>query len=448
MTARQSIPLPIIDSIDEGIQFLLNEMADWLGEAAESHYNVSWQGGHDEGTFLTSWEDYYRLTKESRVIRLAVKLRDSFLEWARSNMVHGYHKRQDAHHGTEHYIIFLNWLSKIDPGDRLTYNAIIDASHHIGNWIGGIPRWYDWDSKRFVSVYLGTEHTGNEGLNIVDHLRFVHLALIAYRISKEDQYLEWACQYGSEWAKAIVDGAQVPMYLDSGEDAGEDCQKALASFLGAAPKDFAKISRVECHVASGTPQLFIELWQRTENGLFSHAAKKLILSLMSELSDPYANPVGVLFSLYRRTFKDTSFDEQFLDAIGSCPRLCELQHAKLGIQTDMKWVDLRGIGRRKDMPGWYLIENNGKQHLCTSASPAALMLAYEITGEENYAIIAVTLALAKLKLARKVFTDGREHGCSSRSIAAICRGHGRNWGAGDVSSVLSNPLVSKIFHKM
>jgi len=444
MSSRQSVSLPVIYSVDNGILTLLDELADWLGEAATNHSNVPWQGRHDEGTFLTSWKDYYRITKDPRVIRLAKNLRDSFVEWARSNMLHGYHKRADVHHGTEHYVIFLNWLSEIEQKDKLTNDAIIDAAHHIGNWVDEISCWYDWDGKRFVSVRLGTEYTGDEGLNIVDHLRFVHLALIAYRIFREDQYLDWACQYGSEWAKTIVDSAEVPVHLDSGEKARQDYQKALNSFLGAAPKNFGNIARIECHVASGTPQLFVKLWQHTGNELFSQATKKLILPLRYELSDPYANPVGVLFSLYRRTFKDTSFDEQILDTIGPCPKLSNLQHAKFGIQTDLEWENLKGIGKRKDMPAWYMIDKNGKEYRYTLPSTAALMLGYEITGEENYAIVAITLALAKLRLARNVFPDGRKHGCSSRSIAAICIGHGRNWGAGDVSSILSNPQVSKI----
>jgi hypothetical protein len=46
-----------------------------------------------------------------------------------------------------------------------------------------------------------------------------------------------------------------------------------------------------------------------------------------------------------------------------------------------------------------------------------------------------------LQLARQVYPDGRHHGCTARSIAAVCRGHGRCWGIGVVSVVLTIPAI-------
>ena len=45
-------------------------------------------------------------------------------------------------------------------------------------------------------------------------------------------------------------------------------------------------------------------------------------------------------------------------------------------------------------------------------------------------------------MGRGVYPDGRDHGCSARSVNAIARGHGRENHAGMITAVL-DPLVKK-----
>ena len=46
-----------------------------------------------------------------------------------------------------------------------------------------------------------------------------------------------------------------------------------------------------------------------------------------------------------------------------------------------------------------------------------------------------------LHLARASFSDGREHGCSARSVSAVARGHGRDNNTGILTGVLG-PLMA------
>ena len=53
---------------------------------------------------------------------------------------------------------------------------------------------------------------------------------------------------------------------------------------------------------------------------------------------------------------------------------------------------------------------------------------------------AVDLARTYFLLARAAFPDGRDHGCSARSVSAIARGHGRENHAGMTTAVLGPAL--------
>ena len=442
MSPAQAIPLTQFETVQRGVQALLDELESWLDTVYEGHLNQPWQGIHDEGTFVTAWAGYYALTNDDRVVTLANTLRDSWQAWSAENMVHGYHPKQEAHHGPEHYLIFLAWLAQLNPRDETTQRAILDAAHHIGNWVRDIPAWYSGDEKRFVSNYLGTAFVGDEGLNIIEHLRFVYLALQAFEISREIPYFNFALEYGGQWANAILNEAETPLYLDASQTAQTGYETILNTYLGAAPKDFGSLSRLENHVANGTPRLFIKLWLSTDDERFAQAAKKLIKPLLPELKDPYSNPTGSLFSLYRQVFANDIADAEILDTIGPAPLIETGQ--KLVIEAEADWDNLQGLGKRFDMPAWHLFEDGVTQGL-NWPSPAALALAYEISGEEQYALTALGLALGKLKLARQVYQDGRHHGCTARSIAAICRGHGRCWGVGDVSGVLQNHAIVRAY---
>ena len=46
---------------------------------------------------------------------------------------------QEAHHGTEHFELFLGMLYRLDPDDAATTAQLLDAAEHIVNSVPGIP---------------------------------------------------------------------------------------------------------------------------------------------------------------------------------------------------------------------------------------------------------------------------------------------------------------------
>lgn len=106
------------------------------------------------------------------------------------------------------------------------------------------------------------------------------------------------------------------------------------------------------------------------------------------------------------------------------------------------WQD--SLGYRFDLPAWPVRDSTGSA-MAERPAPGNLVLAWELSGREQYALDACTIALGRLRLARNTFRDGRHHGCTAQSIAATVRGHGRCWGIGDVSAVLAHPAVQAAF---
>lgn len=424
------------DSVQAGIQLLLDELNDWLSAVMDEHLHRDWQGIHDEGTFLTAWAGYHAYTQDARVRHLASNLFDKWEHWARSHFLHGYHPRQEVHHGTEHFIIFLDWLRQIAPDHDRVREALDDGAHHAGNWAEGMPVWFNWDACRYVSYSLGTETVGDEGFNFVDHMRMLHLAMAGWHATGHQHYLSLCEAYGTVWARAIRDLPDVPLYLE-GEHAEETFAFVLESFLKAAPQEITPWARIENHMASGSAKILMELWEITGQTLFLQAARRLVQGCIADATSPIANPVGHAASQLILAGTDPMELGLSQETFTQLVPWESLQHRELGIQTAQRPSCRASIGFRYDMPAYYLKTGDTWQELAIPA-PASLMLAWTLTHNEEYALDACCLALGKLRLARQVYRDGRHHGCTAQSIAAAVRGHGRCWGIGDVSGVLAH----------
>ncbi len=435
------LPATILErpaNIHAGITMLLSELEDWFSTVQDSHGAGEWQGIHDEGTFLTAWSGYYAYTQDERVLHLALELFGKWREWARSEFVHGYHSQQEVHHGTEHFIIFLDWLLQIAPDYEGVRQSVEDAAHHTGNWAKDAPAWFDWDDCRYLSYQLGTRQVGSERFNFVDHVRLLHLARTGWTASQIPHYLELCENYGGVWAQAIVQGVKLPLYLDTDRHSQTDFRMVLREFLKAAPQDISAHSRLENHIASGTPKIMLELWDLTSRPIFLQAAQRLGRGCAAYVTHSIANPAGhVLSQLLLAGVDPLDLDlvpEMFTE-LAPWP---SLDKQVLAIDISSAPKAKRVVGYRGDMPTHYLQSYAKGSDVLNVPAPANLMLAWTLTGNEEFALDACCLALGKLRLARQVFRDGRHHGCTARSIAATVRGHGRCWGIGDVSGVLAH----------
>ncbi len=107
--------------------------------------------------------------------------------------------------------------------------------------------------------------------------------------------------------------------------------------------------------------------------------------------------------------------------------------------TPEKKAKVAGLGKRSDRPDWY----EDEKPRCIN--PILLSLAAEIRDDVTYAILAIDLARAYFQLARRVYPDGRNHGCSARSVSAIARGRGRENHAGIITAVL-DPILNQYYN--
>ncbi len=433
------------DSVHAGITMLLSELEDWFCAVQDRHLALDWQGIHDEGTFLTAWSGYYAYTRDERVLHLALDLFAKWQAWSQHHFVHGYHPQQEVHHGTEHFIIFLDWLLQVVPDHDEVRRAVEDAAHHAGNWVQDVQPWFDWEQCRYLSYRLGTVEVGTEGFNFVDHVRMLHLARAGWRADPASCYLELGETYGRVWAEALVQAELLPLYLDADRHSPAEFETVLRAFLKAAPQDITEHSRLENHIASGTPKIMLELWDITGQPIFRDAAQRLGRGCVRYVTHPIANPAGhVLGQLLLAGVDPMDLDlapERFTE-LAPWPRL---DQQVLAVDVQAAPDAVRCIGYRSDMPTYYLPSHPDGCQTLQIPAPANLMLAWTLTGNEEYALDACCLALGKLRLARQVYRDGRHHGCTSQSIAATVRGHGRCWGIGDIAGVLAHIGAQRVY---
>ena len=348
---------------------------------------------------------------------------------------HGYWRMQEAHHGTEHFELFLGTLWRLDPEDPETVAQFTDAAEHMGNWASEVTAWFDREKGLFRSFHFGTDgvklEPGTE-TNVPDHFRCLNICLLAHAMTGERRYVELSRRYGARWAEAILARDELPVGLRDGRAVysfAEETDQAYRSFAGQAPELRAQVDRAENLLASGAIEALIELWEKTDEERFRLAAEDLLDVLATQLDDPDAGAAANAIRTYRRSTRDRRYDGRVLDAAA---RLEPFAFSELAIEPEVR-CDRRpsGIGKRVDAPDWY---EDGAPRKC---NPILLSLAAEIAGDERLAARAVDIARTYFSLARKVYPHGRHHGCSARTVSAVARGHGRENGAGVVTAVLA-----------
>jgi len=168
-------------SLAEAADAFLDEMRAWVEAVLEAHADGFVSDSHDGGTFMVPWGVHARATGDRRAVEFMRRYRDGAKARfeASDQWLDGYWRRQEAHHGPEHFGLFLRALWELDPKDAETVRQFEDAAEHVGNWKPGLPDWYDWDRDVFRSFFLGTEHVGEPGPDVPEHVRFVALALTA-----------------------------------------------------------------------------------------------------------------------------------------------------------------------------------------------------------------------------------------------------------------------------
>jgi hypothetical protein len=404
---------------------------------------------HDQGTYTTGWAPYGQATRDPKVLgflrRRRDEIRDHFVhtdQWR-----HGYWRMQEAHHGTEHFELFLGTLHDLAPDDTETRTQLLDAAEHIVNGSPDVPPWFDTETGLFRSMYLGTDGARTEpgtDLNLPDHLRYINLCLLAHRMNGGAPYLSFAAAYGGRWAEAILQDEHLPIGLvDRGpvytlSNENETAYRAFAGMVGHLDDD---VDRAENLLASNGTGALLALWTLTGDGLFLRALERVLDVLVTQLDDPDAGAAADALRAYRRATGCRRYDEPILAAAARAMTAVDpFAIETLTIEPDVRRpARPHGIGKRSDMPNWFE-DGHPRRH-----SPILLSVAAELRNDRALATRALDLARTYFELAQTALDNGRHHGCAANTVSAVARGHGRENHAGMVTAVLGSVVTAYQF---
>ncbi len=437
MTSTENITrIERSSSLDQALDLFLADIGAWANACVDRYADEPPIAGHDQLTYTTGWEPYLTERPDDRVARFLRAERDKVASYfaTTDKWHHGYWRMQEAHHGTEHFELFLGFMMRVFPNDQETARQLIDAVEHIGNWSDEVPAWFDYSTGLFLSLYFGADGVRADPaeLNMPDHLRCASLLLLAHEAAGDQRYLELAASYSERWALA-VENPNTPLPIGIAKDGpvydlSGPAEESYRSFAGMAGDLESDLDRAENILASGGVQLFLDMWRRTGNTHFLGATERLLDVLIDTITDPDAGPAADALRLYRRITRKTDFDSQVLRAVEPLD-----PHAVSSLTLELPQPLKKrpsGVGKRSDMPVW-LEDGTPRRH-----DPILLALAAEITEDVELTREAVDLARAYFSLAVKNLPDGRSHGCAARSVSAVARGHGRNNHAGMTTAVL------------
>jgi len=417
---------------------------DWIQSCVDRYSNAAATDVHDQATYTTAWEPVLSLRPDSGVVEFLKTTRDRIHrhyvdtdQWR-----HGYWRMQEAHHGTEHFELFLAMLYRLDPEDEVTRKAFLDMAEHLGNWSADVSPWFEESSHTYTSTWFGSDGVrrlpGSE-INVPDHFRCANLSLIAYDMTGEDRYLDLAAKQIKRWADPMANEGWIPVAVlpeAALKTLNAEQSEAYREFAGQSPKHLDHpVCQAENLLASDGPRTLLRLWQQTGDITFRRAAELLLDHLVTQLQDPDAGAAAEAVRVYRAfTGGESRYDSLVLEAV------------KESADTDVHSLSLHpecrrelggeiGVGKRSDRPVW-MEEGHPR-----SVNPITLSLAAELKEDPAWAIRSLDRGRAYLQLARQAFPDGRDHGCSSRSVSAVARGHGRDNHAGILTAVLA-PLAA------
>ncbi len=429
-----------LKSAYESASKLRDEMERWLDQSRRMDPPSKHGGGEDEANYSLAWFPHYLVTRSEGVAEHFCYLRDQLAGWVERDCHHGYEGVAEAHHGTEPFLLFLPRYIGLFPDDQKATALLEDAAHHIGNWVEGIPDWFDWDRNRFWGYDIGTETVDrdlDEVKEIAEHFRFIHIALAAHRVLGDQKYVEWAVRYGQRRAKMICDVPEGPLPIAWGPQ-GEpvmppqatENQRKAAQHGHHVPGD--PLIGVECLLASGAIYVLGDLFAENREEVFRNAARRIVEPLIDQLHDPYGDPGAAAISYYRSAFDDATYDETIREKVKSFPEPSSGELAMVFPEIRKRtWM---GVGKRADQTFWGEWDDDTGNTIATNQpSTAALTLAYQVTGEVSFAARAFDQAERKLTIARRVLRGGREHADMGGAICSIAAGHGRNWGWGAVT---------------
>ena len=382
---------------------LRSEVKSWIHDAIRRQAGVEWRGGHDEGSYTCFWPSYYLFSGDKRVRSFLLWLRDSYVEWSHENEYHGF--RPDARdyvtHTFENAEGFITALCDMDPRDPVNNDLIEDVAHHIGNWVEGIPKWYDWNKHMFVSHWLGTKEVRDYppyDFDAVRHGRVGMLALTAYKISGKARYINWCEDWLGMWADLIINKCQdkIPVFLYHTPVA--DWPKCISEHYRS---DYIDPYRDDQSDPAEIIRFMLNVYEITKNPKYPEAVRKAIR--LYEDKWPLGQHIALL-EMYQKSTGDLRYQDKILD--------WEERELQPQMRTNEPLPTILVIEENKPRVFAYR-SKEGNIVDYAGPTPTLLMQGYRASGNLDYLKRAAVLAAKELHLVRYSTRDGREHGCNA-----------------------------------
>ena len=379
---------------------------------------------------------HYLVSGDERIVVRFRSLANDLKAWVRAECLHGYEPEAEAHHGTEPFLLFLPRYLGLFPDDREAAALLEDVAHHIGNWIEGVPAWYDWTRDVFLSYWIGTRTVGGAhgDRELAEHFRFLHIALAAWRVTGEARYRDWALRYGRKRAERLLaaDGRMPVLWdLDGRGLQPEDLQTRAEWGMAANNHHIAgdPLAGIENLLASGAVYALGDLFLLEGDDIFRRAAKRYRRAANRRIARSLRRPGRRPRS---PTIAGPSPIPRWTTRCARCWRDNPPSRKHRGRWSLPKSgsVASRGWANAANMIYWGHWAENGSVQPSREPSTAALALGYQLTGEWTMARRALGAAAAKFAMARRVLRGGREHADMGGAICSVAAGHGRNWGCG------------------
>lgn len=385
------------------------QMDAWIADAMERQRRIPWLGYSDEGSFMTSMVPYYFLSGDEGIKDFLYEMRDRWLAWAKDNFHHGYYKRNaEEHHQTEDFYRVFGRLWYLEPFSKTNLEILDDMVEHLGNWVGGIPEWYDWKRSRFVSRYIGTWYVNRDAefnYNSPGFFRYLLIAMLGYLATARAQYLDLCINYADRWCdllEKIPEGKPLPMRIDPdwnitdvSADGGETGVGLRAGYT---------------YLTGGFFGTMLDLYCVTRNQRYLAQARRALQFHLDV--QPKDQRIHNLLSGALAQYQLIAGEK-----IGEAEIMAAAEHALQHPLADAMSMPGRPPNTRL---AW---KCEGSEPLDQQQSGvAALATAYQMTGDENYIAQAMRASARRLEIARAIGDDSRGHGCAAGSAKGVVGG--------------------------
>ena len=162
---------------------------------------------HEAGGAWRIGYPHYHTRGDRRIPEQMARIMAARRAYTDATYYHGFPDEAEVHHEIETFLYFQVPLAFLGlAGSDAALASVEDAAHHTGNWVSGVPEWYDWGTRGFRSTWLGTRSVRARApfdYQEANHFRFLATALTVYEKTGQERCLQLAVGYADRWCEHI-----------------------------------------------------------------------------------------------------------------------------------------------------------------------------------------------------------------------------------------------------